>query len=132
MAQRPGDADKLYAFHAPEVECIARGKARARYEFGVKTSVAVTNARGPGGQFVLGARTLPGKPYDGHSLAAQIDEVARLTGARSVAPSRRGYRGHGVAREDLQVVVSHTRGIVSPQSAARCADETASSACSAT
>lgn len=28
--QRPGDADKLYAFHAPEVECIARGKARAR------------------------------------------------------------------------------------------------------
>ena len=114
-AQRPGDADKLYAFHAPEVECIARGKARARYEFGVKTSVAVTNARGPGGQFVLGARTLPGNPYDGHSLAAQIDQVARLTG-REVrrAYVDRGYRGHGVAREGLQVVVSHTRGILSP------------------
>ncbi len=113
--QRPGDADKLYAFHAPEVECIARGKARARYEFGVKTSVAVTNARGPGGQFVLGAQTLPGNPYDGHSLAAQIDQVARLTG-RPVqrAYVDRGYRGHGVAREGLQVVVSHTRGILSP------------------
>ena len=113
--QRPGDADKLYAFHAPEAECIARGKARARYEFGVKTSFAVTNARGPGGQFVLGAKTLPGNPYDGHSLAAQIDQVARLTG-RPVrrAYVDRGYRGHGVAREGLQVMVSQTRGILSP------------------
>ena len=113
--QRSGDADKLYAFHAPEVECIARGKARARYEFGVKTSFAVTNARGPGGQFVLGVQALPGNPYDGRSLAARIDQVARLTGH----PVRRayvdrGYRGHGIAREGLQVVVSHSRGILSP------------------
>ena len=81
----------------------------------MKTSFAVTNARGPGGQFVLGARTLPGNPYDGHSLAAQIDQVARLTG-RPVrrAYVDRGYRGHGVAREGLQVVVSHTRGMTSP------------------
>ena len=56
-----------------------RGKARARYEFGVKTSITVTNARQPGGQFVLGAWTLPGNPYDGRSLAVQIDQVARLT-----------------------------------------------------
>ena len=28
--RRPGDADRLHAFHAPEAECIARGKARAR------------------------------------------------------------------------------------------------------
>ena len=113
--QRAGDADKLYAFHAPEVECVARGKARARYEFGVKTSFAVTNARGPGGQFVLGAQTLPGNPHDGRSLAAQIDQVARLTG-RPVqrAYVDRGYRGHGVEREGLQVVVAHTRGLASP------------------
>ena len=113
--QRPRDADKLYAFHAPEAECIARGKPRARYEFGVKTSFAVTNARGPGGQLVLGAKTLPGNPYDGHSLAAQIDQVARITG-RPVQRAHvdRGYRGHGLAREGLQVVVSHTLGITSP------------------
>jgi transposase, IS5 family len=113
--QKPGDAGKLYAFHAPEVECIARGKARARYEFGVKTSFAVTNARGAGGQFVLGARTLPGSPYDGHSLAGQLDQVARLTG-RPVrrAYVDRGYRGHGLKRDGLEVVVSHTRGVASP------------------
>ncbi len=84
-------------------------------EFGVKTSVAVTNALQLGGQFVLGAQTLPGAPYDGRSLAAQIDQVARLT-RRTVqrAYVDRGYRGHGLAREGLQVVVSHTRGITSP------------------
>lgn len=81
----------------------------------MKTSFAVTNARGPGGQFVLGARTLPGNPYDGHSLADQIDQIARLTGRKvRRAYVDRGYRGHGVTREGLQVVVSHTRGIVSP------------------
>ena len=94
---------------------LSAAKARARYEFGVKTSFAVTNARGPGGQFVLGDRRLPGNPHDGHSLAARIDRVARLTG-RQVRRAHvdRGYRGHGVAREGLQVVFSHTRGIASP------------------
>ena len=60
---------KLYCFHAPEVECIGKGKASAPYEFGVKASVVTTNARAPGGQFVLHARTLPGNPYDGHTHA---------------------------------------------------------------
>jgi IS5 family transposase len=36
---------KLYSFHAPEVECIGKGKARAPYEFGVKVSIVTTNAR---------------------------------------------------------------------------------------
>ena len=52
LAQKPDDKNKIYALHAPEVECIAKGKARTRYEFGVKTSIAVTNARADGGQFI--------------------------------------------------------------------------------
>jgi hypothetical protein len=52
--------------HAPEVECIAKGKARTRYEFGVKVPIAVTNARAAGGLFWLGIQALPGLPYDGH------------------------------------------------------------------
>src|SRR5262249_14033007 len=71
---------KLYSFHAPEVECIGRGKASAPYEFGVKASIVTTNARAPGGQFVLHARTLPGNPYDGHTLGAVIEATERLTG----------------------------------------------------
>src|SRR4051794_12790767 len=38
------DRDKLYSLHAPEVECIGKGKAQARYEFGCKVSLATTNA----------------------------------------------------------------------------------------
>ena len=113
--QKPGDTQKLYAFHAPEVECIGKGKTRTRYEFGVKASLATTNERCKGGQFVLGAMSLPGNPYDGHTLGDQLDQVARVIGRK---PARayvdRGYRGHGVDREGLEVHVSHTRGIASP------------------
>jgi IS5 family transposase len=115
LTQQPQDRDKLYALHAPEVECIGKGKARTRYEFGVKCSLAVTNARAAGGQFVLGARTVPGNPYDGHTLAHQIDQIEALTGQRvRRAYVDRGYRGHKLERQDLTVVISHTRGIVSP------------------
>jgi IS5 family transposase len=87
--------EKLYALHAPEVECIGKGKAHARFEFGCKVSLATTNAAAPGGQFVLGARALPGNPYDGHTLAAQIAQTERLTGiAVERAYVDRGYRGH--------------------------------------
>ena len=86
---------------------------RPAHGFGVRTSVAVTDARGPGGRFVPGAKTLPGNPHDGHSLAARIGQSPASTAA-GCAPIDRGCRGHGVAREGLQVVVSRTRGLISP------------------
>src|SRR5262249_23666051 len=52
----------------------------APYEFGVKASIVTTNARAPGGQFVLHAKALPGNPYDGHTLGAVIEATERLTG----------------------------------------------------
>jgi len=115
LGQQPGDKNKLYAFHAPEVECIGKGKARTRYEFGCKTSIATTNERTKGGQFVLGAMALPGNPYDGHSLAGQVDQVEQLTGASvKRAYVDRGYRGHKIGRDGLNITISHTRGITSP------------------
>ena len=71
---------KLYSFHAPETECIGKGKASAPYEFGVKVSIVTTNARAPGGQFVLHAKALPGNPCDGHTLRDVIDQTQQLTG----------------------------------------------------
>src|SRR5919201_5942791 len=86
---------KLYSFHAPEVECIGKGKASALYEFGVKASIVTTNARAPGGQFVLHARALPGNPYDGHTLGSVIEATQRLTGREiERAYVDKGYRGH--------------------------------------
>ena len=86
---------KIYSLHAPEVECIGKGKAHAPYEFGVKVSVATTLKRSRGGQFALHARALPGNPYDGHTLATIIPEMERTIGAeiaRVLADA--GYRGH--------------------------------------
>lgn len=54
--QRPHDKNKLYAMHAPEAECISKGKARRPYEFGVKVSLAVTHKQG----LMVGARSFPG------------------------------------------------------------------------
>lgn len=115
LGQQPGDKNKLYALHAPEVECIGKGKARTRYEFGCKTSIATTNERCKGGQFVLGAMALQGNPYDGHTLATQIDQAERLTGQAVMrAYVDRGYRGHGIERDGLDITLSQTRGITSP------------------
>jgi len=44
--QQRNTKNKLYALHAPEVECISKGKARNPYEFGVKVSLAVTHKQG--------------------------------------------------------------------------------------
>ena len=71
--------------------------------------------RNRGGQFLLGAMSLPGNPYDGHTLGAQLDQVARITERNpALACVDRGYRGHGLNRGGLEVHVSHTRGIASP------------------
>jgi Transposase DDE domain len=83
----------------PEVECIGKGKVHKPYEFGVKASVATTLKHSKGGQLIVHARTLPGKPYDGHTLGVIIPEIERLVGAplnRILAD--RGYRGHSVPR----------------------------------
>jgi IS5 family transposase len=81
-AQRT-DKNKLYALHAPELACIAKGKALKKYEFGAK--VAVTNREG----LVVGMQTHAGNPYDGQTLAPVLDQVERLTGT----PPALGDRG---------------------------------------
>jgi IS5 family transposase len=86
---------KVYSLHAPEVECIAKGKAHRPYEFGVKVSIATTLRHSRGGQFIAHAKALPGNPYDGHTLETVIPEIEAQIGAslaRIVAD--RGYRGH--------------------------------------
>jgi transposase, IS5 family len=86
---------KIYSLHAPEVECIGKGKAHRPYEFGVKVSVATTLARSKGGQFIAHVKTLPGNPYDGHTLEAVIPEIETQIGASlSRIVADRGYRGH--------------------------------------
>src|SRR5246500_353145 len=103
---------KLYSFHAPEAECIGKGKASAPYEFGVKASIVTTNARAPGGQFVLHAKALPGNPYDGHTLGAVIEATERLTGCEiERAYVDKGYRGHDTANPRRVFISGQKRGV---------------------
>jgi IS5 family transposase len=103
---------KLYSFHAPEVECIGKGKASAPYEFGVKASIVTTNARAPGGQFVLHAKSLPGNPYDGHTLGTVIAAAERLTGCKvERAYVDKGYRGHDTANPCRVFISGQKRGV---------------------
>jgi IS5 family transposase len=86
---------KVYSLHAPEVECIGKGKAHKPYEFGVKVSVATTLSHAKGGQFVTHVKAMPGKPYDGHTLATVIPEMEALTGNTiERVITDKGYRGH--------------------------------------
>ena len=90
---------KIYSLHAPEVECIGKGKAHKPYEFGVKVSVATPLNRCKGGQFVAHVKALPGNPYDGHTLAIIIPEIETSIGAsltKIVADA--GYRGHNAPK----------------------------------
>jgi IS5 family transposase len=109
LAQKPKDKNKIYSLHEPEVDCISKGKARVRYEFGTKVSVSATIAEG----FIVGARSMPGNPYDGHTLQEALDQVEVLTDIRpSLAVVDRGYRGHGVTR--TRVLISGMRKGITP------------------
>jgi transposase, IS5 family len=90
LTQQPKDKNKLYALHAPEVECISKGKARTPYEFGVKVTIATTIKEG----LVVGMRSMPGNPYDGHTLQETIEQVEILTDKRpGIAIVDKGYQG---------------------------------------
>jgi IS5 family transposase len=103
---------KLYSFHAPEVECIGKGKAAAPYEFGVKASIVTNNRPAPGGQFVLHARALPDNPYDGHTLRDVIEDTETLTGcAIERAYVDKGYRGHDTQNPRRVFISGQKRGV---------------------
>lgn len=91
LTQERDSKNKLYSVHAPEVECIAKGKAHKRYEFGCKASVATTSQ----GNWIIGAHALHGNPYDGHTLVDAIAQIERLT-SRPLGDVMvdQGYRGH--------------------------------------
>jgi len=98
----------VYSVHAPEVECIAKGKAHKPYEFGVKVGVVSTSKE----NFVVGMKAFSGNPYDGHPLSASLEQVHKLTGivAREVYVNW-GYRGHGLTETTKVWIAGAKRGV---------------------
>jgi len=91
LLQKRSDSGKLYSLHAPEVECISKGKAHKKYEFGCKVGVAATSKD----NFVIGVKAFHGNPYDGHTLNESVSQAERLGGftAKEIYVDM-GYRKH--------------------------------------
>jgi IS5 family transposase len=102
--QQRNGTNKLYALHAPEVECLAKGKARKPYEFGVKSAVVVSHKHG----LMLGARTFPGNPYDGHILNAALEQATNLMQDHAVTLKQivvdLGFRGVDTDNPNVEII----------------------------
>jgi IS5 family transposase len=106
--QERQDTGKVYSLHAPEVECLSKGKAHKRYEFGCKVRVATTNQR----NWVVGIDAESGNPYDGAMLKPAIDQVQRLTGVKvKEAFVDKGYRGSDHHPEGVSVYLSGRKNL---------------------
>jgi IS5 family transposase len=113
--QQRNDKNKLYALHAPEVECIGKGKARKPYEFGVKSAVVVSHKHG----LMLGVRTFPGNPYDGHILSAVLKQATNLMQDHSVKLKQivvdLGFRGVDTDNPGKEIIHRGKYKSLSPQ-----------------
>ncbi len=111
--QERHDKQKIYSLHAPEVECIAKGKAHKKYEFGSKVSVVASSK----GNFVLGVMALHGNPYDGHTLSAAIDQATRMIPTNTNIKEAfvdLGYRGHKCSGIEVHVVGKGSKQGIKP------------------
>ena len=101
--QQRSDTNKVYSVHAPEVECIAKGKVHKKYEFGCKVSM-VSSSRD---NWILAIDALHGNPFDGHTLKGALQQVKQITGWQPLhAYCDKGYRGAAKEITDTEVHLS--------------------------
>jgi transposase, IS5 family len=101
--QKRDDKQKVYSLHAEEVECISKGKAHKRYEFGCKVSIVTTSKMG----WVVAIDATHGNPYDGATLKPALKQVEELTGVKpKEAFVDKGYRGSEHHPEEVSVYIS--------------------------
>jgi IS5 family transposase len=107
LIQERESKNKVYSLHEADVECIAKGKAHKKYEFGCKASIVITHKE----CFALSVKAFHGNPYDGHTLDNVLNDSEKLTGItiKRVFVDK-GYKGHQ-AGENRKVFLSGTRGL---------------------
>jgi len=98
--QKRNDKNKVYSIHAPEVECIAKGKVHKKYEFGCKVAMVSSSKD----NWILAIDAVHGNPYDGHTLKVSLNQVKQFTGWTPLhAYCDRGYRGAAKEITDTEV-----------------------------
>jgi IS5 family transposase len=112
LTQQRNDKNKLYSLHAPEVECISKGKVHKKYEFGCKVSLATTSKD----NWIVGAEALHNNPFDGHTLKGALEQVKRLVGwAVGNAYCDKGYKGNPKTLGETSVhLASRRKSSVTP------------------
>jgi IS5 family transposase len=106
--QKKEDSNKLYSYFAPEVNCISKGKAHKKYEFGCKASIVSTSV----GNWIIGAKAFHGNPFDGHTLVSSLSQTERISGhyPKEVYCDK-GYRGvKSKAGVGCDILIPGTRG----------------------
>jgi transposase, IS5 family len=108
FTQQRTDHGKVYSVHAPEVECIAKGKAQKHYEFGCKVPIVTTSRQG----WIVGIDAVHDNPYDGATLKPAFTQVKRLTGIRpEEAFVDKGFRGQCYHPKGVAVYVTGRRNL---------------------
>jgi transposase, IS5 family len=108
LTQQRTDHGKVYSVHAPEVECIAKGKVPKRYEFGCKVRIVTTSRHG----WIVGIDAAHDNPYDGATLKPALAQVKRVTGTRpEEAFVDKGFRGQRYHPKAVAVYIAGRRNL---------------------
>lgn len=108
LQQEKNTPKKLYSLHAPEVECIAKGKAHKKYEFGCKVSV-VTTCKEP---WVLSVLAHHDNPYDGATLKECLNKAEENAKAKiEAAFADKSYRGKEHHPADTKIFISGKKNL---------------------
>ena len=108
FSQQRTDHGKIYSVHAPEVECLAKGKVPKRHEFGCKVRVVTTSRH----NWIVGIDAAHDHPYDGATSKPALAQVKRVTGTRPEEASvDKGFRGQRYHPKGVAVYVSGRRNL---------------------
>jgi IS5 family transposase len=108
FTQQRTDHGKVYSVHAPEVECIAKGKVAKHYEFGCKVPIVTTSRQ----SWIVGIDAVHDNPYDGATLKPALAQVKRLTGPRpEEAFVDKGFRGQPHHPKGVKVYITGRRNL---------------------
>ena len=104
--QERGSKGKVYSLHESQVECLSKGKAHKPYEFGNKVSFSVTAM----GNWIIGAKSFFGSPFDGKTLKEAIKQTEGLTGeeVKRIGVDR-GYRGKVYHPEGKETLIAGSK-----------------------
>lgn len=71
--QQKNDKHKIYSIHKPYTCCIAKGKARKKYEFGNKVGLTTTGKKGR--RIITSVIAFLDNPYDGHTIEPLLEQM---------------------------------------------------------